>query len=99
MSKGNKIVGIRIDPTLIEKIDACLDQSKRDEFGQVQSISSWIRSAIISKLAHVKRSKKSSQTPKVRCCHCQKTIRREDVSTTAQRLDGLTDYVCNACDK
>lgn len=58
MSKGNRIVAIRLSADTIEKIDEAIVSANRMRRDAPYDFSSWIRAAIAEKLAHRGRSKK-----------------------------------------
>lgn len=58
MSKGSKIVPVRVPPLFLAAIDAAIVEANKNRKGEPYTRSSWILSACSSKLDHNSRGKK-----------------------------------------
>lgn len=97
MSRGNKIVGIRLTPDELIQIDNALYSRQKRNRKQERNLSSWIREAIQEKLDHIKRSRKNTSTKKFVCAHCGL---RQPVSLLSSEYTSITGErfrICGAC--
>lgn len=65
MSKGSKIVPVRIPDQLHSQVIAEVARRKASKQKKIASLGEWVRQAIVEKLAHSRRS--NAKTPKVSC--------------------------------
>lgn len=98
MSKGNKLVAVRCEPILLDKIDADIRVMNRSRPKTEMNRSAWIRRAILEKLAHRERSKRHRGKKLKMCCQCHTKYSIEDIAWERQLLTGEKEYCCNVCD-
>ncbi len=58
VSKGNRKVVVRIEPTLWALIEEEISRAESDPIRPPYTVSSWVRQAMIDKLRHADRSRK-----------------------------------------
>ena len=58
MSKGSPRIILRIPQEVVDQIEYCITTANCSRRGEPYDVSSWIRAAIVEKIAHVKRSRK-----------------------------------------
>jgi hypothetical protein len=61
MSKGNKVVPVRLDPVLIERIHEALASKNAKVFEEEWTFSRWVRDACWQKLSHLGAGKKQRE--------------------------------------
>ena len=59
MSKGSRIVPVRVPDELLVRLSAAVERSARTRFDGPWSVSEFVRSAIEDKLQHMERSRRS----------------------------------------
>lgn len=65
MSKGSKIVPVRLPAALLELVEIELLTRSTGPKGRPLTLSEWVRSAITEKLKHAKRSRKQRFTDEI----------------------------------
>lgn len=99
MGKGNPLVAIRLEPGLLENIDADVFRANRRGRKTETSRSSWIRAAILEKLAHRARSRRSKKTDCFKCFQCKQTFDLMYLAWNRTLLTGGEESCCVACDR
>jgi hypothetical protein len=61
MSKGSRIVGIRVEADLEAAIETAIASANYHSRIEPHTLSSWIKAAIREKLAHIQRSKRKGK--------------------------------------
>lgn len=61
MSKGTRVVPVRLDPTLVERIEAAVKSKNATIFEEEWTFSRWVRDACWEKLAHLGAAKKQRE--------------------------------------
>jgi hypothetical protein len=64
MSKGSRIIGVRVPKELEVQVEESVKNSKTYRFKGPHTLSSWIIAAIEEKLAHQRRSNRKKRTVK-----------------------------------
>lgn len=98
MSKGSRVITLRLPDQLVGQLCTVLGGSlagtKQDKYG----MSEFIRSAIVEKIRHRQRSKKSRRRETFVCSECKQRLpiaQLEDYWTGL--LDGITHKRCMSC--
>lgn len=58
MSKGSRVVPIRVQRDLEIRIAAAIESANQTTKGEPYTLSEWIRKAVVEKLDHLERSKR-----------------------------------------
>jgi hypothetical protein len=66
MSKGSKIVGVRVPPIFLAACEAAIARANRTTKEEPYTMSSWILAAMSRQLQHLSRSEASRKTRKAR---------------------------------
>jgi hypothetical protein len=64
MSKGSKIVPVRIPEVLIHEIQEAIASADVYRFDQPYTVSEWIRGAVAERLGHLRRARTQRKKPK-----------------------------------
>lgn len=98
MSRGNLPIVVRLEDRLRERLLEEVASVNRRRPKLEYSISSFVREAIVEKLGHKERSKKSRDKKKYlcRCCKQKKAI--EEIASSMKLLTGETEYTCSTCE-
>ena len=63
MNRGNRIVGVRLEPDLLEQLTAAIESNNAARKGPPYSLSSWIRQAILERLDKQRRARSKKGGP------------------------------------
>lgn len=70
MSKGNRVITVRIEQELLDEIDAVISKRNLHSYEAAWCTSDFIRAALIEKLRKMERSRTRSKPQEQRCTRC-----------------------------
>jgi len=97
MSKGSPIVAFRMSSVMMGDLELAVEKANKQNRDEPYTLSSWVKKAVMEKLAHLKRS--GRKTAKLgRCTYCQKLLDELcEVGAEMAGSDGAVYRVCNGC--
>lgn len=98
MSKGSKIVPVRIPDDLLLRMRREIITKTLSGASKTVAIGAWIRDAIKQRLDHIKRSKKAKADSLVTCEDCKQRVPYHAIVAQWETLLGVTQYRCKMCD-
>jgi hypothetical protein len=99
MSNGNRPVLVRLEPRLREAVEKAVEKSNRHRPRMEYTISSFVREAIVEKLAHRERSAGKRKPTEHQCEFCMGWFDIADIDSTMELLGGGNIFRCIDCDK
>lgn len=64
MSKGTPLIAVRIHPQLYAEMEATIERANLYRIEEAYDVSSFVRTAIREKIAHMKRSRRTRKRPR-----------------------------------
>ncbi len=99
MSKGSKIVNVRIEDQLHERMQEELTRRNELTSQSVWSMSDYIRQAVMEKIAHADRSRKKTGERRYECRDCGHRFDIQKIAYVVRPLFGRKEHVCVFCQR
>lgn len=84
MSKGSKIVPVRIPDELLDQIEAAIQSANFHTKGEIYTVSSWIRKQLEMKLHNLNRSKCWARDRRVQTDACSQMLEGDENACSVQ---------------
>ncbi len=97
MSKGNRVVQVRLIGEMVDAIFAELEKRNNHTAKEIWNPSDWIRAAIQEKLKHSSRCRGRKQIRKYQCVHCGLKFTSKEIAFVTKPLFGKKEYECVSC--
>ncbi len=99
MSAGNKIVNVRFEDALHERMQEELTRRNEVTSEAVWSMSDYIRRAVQEKIAHADRGRKKTGERRYECRDCGHRFDINKIAYVVKPLFSKKEYVCVFCQR
>lgn len=97
MSKGNAIVNLRVEDSLLERLKEEVAQHNEKSSDAVWTISDYVRKAVLEKIAHSDRGRKKAGKKLYPCIECGQMFETKKMAHMVKPLFGKREYTCQFC--
>ena len=87
MSKGSKVVPVRIPDELLAEIESAIESANYHTKGEIYTVSSWIRKQLEMKLHNLRRSKCWAKERRLQTEVCSLEIEGEENACSVRPCD------------
>jgi hypothetical protein len=93
MSKGSRIVPVRMPPYLYAKLLECIERANRGRKYAPYSVGEWIRQACREKVDHLQRSKRKPKPPTVVTTYEFRDVNGHEIMSVKMPPGELADFL------
>jgi len=97
MSAGNKILNVRIEDALYERMQEELTRRNEASAEAVWTMSDYVRKAVLEKISHADRSRKKTGERRYECKDCGQRFDLRKIAYVIKPLFGKREYTCQFC--